>query len=63
VETGNSFSYIECDKEGKNNQYALCKSKKIPGYPTWELYGELFAGEKSVSELAALLSTLEARHP
>ena len=46
VEAGASFKYVECDKEGKNSEYPLCKSNKIPGFPTWELYGEYFPGEK-----------------
>lgn len=63
VEAGRSFPYIECDKEGKNSQYPLCKSKKIPGYPTWELYGEFFPGEKSLPELEKLLAQQETKHP
>jgi len=46
VEAGTSFKYVECDKEGKNSEYSLCKRNKIPGFPTWELYGEYFTGEK-----------------
>jgi len=53
------FEYIECDKAGQNSQYALCRSKNIPGFPTWELYGQYFPGEKSLEELESLLSTLE----
>lgn len=46
--------YIECDKEGVDSQYALCRVKKIPGYPTWEIKGELYPGEKTIKELEAL---------
>lgn len=60
VEAKAKFAYIECDKEGKNSQYDMCKSKKIPGYPTWEIQGNYYPGEKSVTELGALLSKIEA---
>merc|ERR1711920_110700 len=43
--------YVECDKEGYNSQRSLCKEKKVPGYPTWEINGELFPGEMSLEEL------------
>ena len=49
------FPYIECDKEGFNEQYNVCKSKKIPGFPTWEIKGKYYPGEKSLSELENIL--------
>lgn len=51
------FTYIECDKEGLNSQYNMCKANKknIPGYPTWEISGEYFPGEQSLDELEKLL--------
>jgi len=52
------FEYIECDKEGVNSQFPLCKSKKVPGYPTWEIQGKLYPGEKSVDELQRLVSDI-----
>jgi hypothetical protein len=51
--------YIECDKEGASSQNDLCKLKKVPGYPTWELNGVLFPGEKSLDEIEALVEKLE----
>lgn len=27
---------------------------KVPGFPTWEIKGELFPGEKSIEELAKI---------
>jgi len=54
------FEYIECDKEGVDSQYPLCKAKKVPGYPTWELQGKLYPGEKTVDELGALLDSISA---
>ena len=61
IEASKYFQYLECDKEGKNSQYPVCKAKKIPGYPTWELYGEYFPGEKSLGELEELLTTVEKK--
>ena len=51
------FTYIECDKEGLDNKYSLCKANKknIPGFPTWEISGEYFPGEQSLDELEKLL--------
>jgi uncharacterized membrane protein len=43
--------YVECSKEGINSQAALCKEKKIPGYPTWEISGKLYPGEKALDEI------------
>ena len=51
--------YIECDKEGVNSQKNLCRAKKIPGYPTWELNGQLFPGEKTIEELEKVVSDVE----
>ena len=59
IEAYESFEYIECDKEGENSQNALCKSKKVPGYPTWEIAGELYPGEKDIDELEKLLTSIE----
>lgn len=49
------FTYVECDKEGFDEQYNLCKSKKIPGFPTWEIKGKYYPGEKDLSELENIL--------
>eukprot|EP00586_Coscinodiscus_wailesii_P006658 CAMPEP_0172480604 /NCGR_PEP_ID=MMETSP1066-20121228/5891_1 /TAXON_ID=671091 /ORGANISM="Coscinodiscus wailesii, Strain CCMP2513" /LENGTH=304 /DNA_ID=CAMNT_0013242101 /DNA_START=322 /DNA_END=1237 /DNA_ORIENTATION=+ len=52
------ISYIECDKEGLNNQRSLCKEKDVPGYPTWEINGKLYPGERSLEELQELLGEI-----
>lgn len=49
--------YIECSKDGFQSQAALCKLRDVPGYPTWEIDGQLFPGEKSVEELEKLLAS------
>lgn len=48
------LEYIECDKYGVNTQHNLCIKKRIPGYPTWEIGGELFPGEIDIPELERL---------
>ena len=55
-----SFEYIECDKDGANSQYKTCRSTKIQGYPTWEIKGELYPGEKDLPELEELLTQIES---
>jgi len=62
LEAKELFTYIECDKEGVGSQYPLCKSKKVPGYPTWEIKGNLYPGEKSVEELAKLIADIKLDH-
>lgn len=47
--------YVECSREGKNEQAGLCKEKKIPGYPTWEISGKLYPGEKDLDEIREIV--------
>ena len=51
--------YVECSKEGLNAQVALCKEKNIPGYPTWEISGKLFPGEKALDEIQEIVVSLK----
>ena len=51
--------YIECDKSGANSKNSMCKANKIPGYPTWELAGQFYPGEKSIQELEELVADIE----
>lgn len=53
-------AYIECDKEGYENQRSLCKERKVPGYPTWEIGGKLFPGEQSLEELATIADEMKS---
>lgn len=48
------LTYIECDPEGTNPQPDLCRAAKIPGYPTWEVNGQLYSGTQSLEDLAKL---------
>jgi len=51
--------YIECDAEGYSNQRKICKDvKKIPGYPTWEINGQLYPGELYIDELQAIVKDI-----
>jgi glutaredoxin len=45
---------IECAPDGLNSQKALCDSKKIEGFPTWEINGKLDVGVKPLAKLAQL---------
>lgn len=53
--------YIECDKNGAKSQYKLCREKRIPGYPTWEIAGKLYPGEIEISELERLADEAEVK--
>jgi uncharacterized membrane protein len=48
--------YIECDKDGVQSQSNLCREKKIPGYPTWEIRGQLYPGEQTLDELQVIVA-------
>lgn len=50
--------YVECDKGGVDTQAQLCREKRIPGYPTWEIDGELYPGELGISDLENLAQGL-----
>jgi len=54
---GNSvqyLNYIECDSRGKNPNPELCQEKKITGYPTWEINGNLVVGVQDLETLSEL---------
>ncbi|MFM1811721.1 MAG: hypothetical protein RLZZ336_659 [Cyanobacteriota bacterium] len=46
---------IECAPDGQNSQAELCQQKKIDGYPTWEINGQLDSGVKPLQKLANLV--------
>jgi len=48
------LNYIECAPDGENSQRGMCQDRRINGYPTWEIDGKFYAGEKSIDELEAL---------
>jgi hypothetical protein len=47
--------YIECSKDGIDEQNGLCKEKNVPGYPTWEINGKLYPGEQALEELEEIV--------
>lgn len=51
------IEYIECDQHGVDTKYKLCREKRIKGYPTWEIDGELYPGEIEPPELERLADT------
>ena len=56
-----SIQYVECDREGYQNQRELCREKDVPGYPTWEIDGELFPGERSLDELREIVDDVMSK--
>ena len=46
--------YVECDSAGENSQYELCLEKGISGYPTWEVNGKLYPGERTIEQISSL---------
>ncbi len=46
------LTIIECAPDGRNSQAALCESRKIQGYPSWEINGKLDSGVKTLPDLA-----------
>jgi len=45
---------IECDQRGVKPQRQLCTDKKIRAYPTWEIGGKFYEGDRTLDELANL---------
>ena len=51
---------IECAKDGKDAQVALCKEAKAKvgddfGFPTWEINGKYYPGTQTLDQLAAIV--------
>ena len=53
-EASEQLTIIECAKDGKNNQYELCKEKDIEGFPSWEINNKIYSGTKELKEIAIL---------
>jgi hypothetical protein len=45
---------IECAPDGVGAQVEICKSRRIEGFPTWEINGKLSSGVKTLNQLADL---------
>jgi len=52
--------YVECAKDGENSQTKTCKAQQVPGYPTWQVGGELYAGQMSLAELEDIVAGKQA---
>jgi len=52
-EAAGRLKVVECAPDGRNSQAELCASKKLQGYPSWEINGTLDSGVKPLSVLAA----------
>ena len=50
------ITYLECDKEGTDSKYSVCRARDIPGYPTWEIGGRLYPGEKTIGEIEKIVA-------
>lgn len=53
------LEYVECSKKGLDNQAALCQKRDLPGYPTWEIDGELYPGERDLASLRELVDDIK----
>ena len=47
---------VECAKDGKDNNYKLCQTKGIEGFPSWEINGEIYSGTRDLNDLAIMTS-------
>ena len=52
IEAMRLVPYLECDANGVDSRRAECQASGIRGYPTWQLDGRLFPGEKGLDEIA-----------
>jgi uncharacterized membrane protein len=59
IEAMSYIPYIECSKDGFNSNNQLCRTKKIPGYPTWEINNEFYPGERSIEELEEIVELVK----
>ncbi len=54
---------VECAADGRNSQKALCDSKKLEGFPSWEINGRIDSGVKPLGRLAQLSGFAGAKAP
>jgi len=54
---GEGGFYVECSPDGAGAENERCVAAGVKGYPTWEVGGQLFPGEKDLSELEEMLSS------
>ena len=51
-EAAEELKIVECAKDGKDNNYELCQTKGISGFPSWEINKEIISGTRELNELA-----------
>lgn len=54
AEAAKQLNYVECHPQGQNAQPQVCQAAGIEGFPTWEIKGQKYSGEKTLQELADL---------
>lgn len=54
AEAAKQLNYVECHPQGQNAQPQACQTAGIESFPTWEINGQKYAGEKTLQELADL---------
>ena len=53
-EAAAKIDYVECAADGVNAQVEQCKAAGIQAFPSWEIKGEIYAGVRSLNEIADL---------
>jgi len=53
-EAAAALNVVECAPDGRNSKAELCKTKRISGFPSWEINGTIDSGVKPLAKLAAL---------
>ncbi|MDX1978163.1 MAG: vitamin K epoxide reductase family protein [Pseudanabaenaceae cyanobacterium bins.68] len=49
------LTQIECDPNGQNNpQPQVCAANQVPGFPSWQIKGQIYSGVKTLNQLADL---------
>jgi len=53
-EAAAQLDYVECAADGVNAQVEQCRAAGIQAFPSWEIKGQIYAGVRSLNELADL---------
>jgi len=56
-EAMDKIQYIECSERGRNSKADLCREKKLPGYPAWEINGKFYFGEQTFDDFREIITT------
>lgn len=60
----NNVEYVECSEDGKNTQAGtLCQEKDIKSYPSWEINGKVYSGQRTLEEIEVMVRMVEASSP